>query len=159
MKKILFLMLISASFVLAQDSTKLIPDSTKHIQDTTQLSVDTTKYNGNWWKSLGSFDQIPFLTGIFDGLSLGATVVIDGFHVNDICYQTGTAAADDLFRRLDTIRVGHMYEQLDSLYSEPANININFDHAFRYIVYKLSGYEKPKLQKLLELYRKDNKVK
>jgi hypothetical protein len=145
MKKIIFLIIISTTFLFSQDSTKYTQDS--------------VKYNGRWWKMVGSLDQIPYLTGLFDGLSLGATVILNEFRPNDICYQTGASAADDFFTKLDTIRVGNMYEELEKFYGDSANLNVKFDNAFRYIVYRLSGYEETKLRKMLELYRKDENLK
>jgi len=147
MKKILILLIISTSILIAQEKEKADIDSVN-------LKTGSFVHDGNWWLGVGALNQLPYLTGVFDGLSLGATIVTNSFNVDEICYQIGSSAADDFFNRMDTIKVGHMYEQLQELYSDSLNLCINFDDAFKYVVYKLSGYDNEKLKTLIEMYRK-----
>ncbi len=152
MKKVLFLLLIGFSFATSQEKEKIESDSTN-------LKSDGFVHDGNWWLGIGSLNQLPYLTGVFDGLSLGATIVTNSFNVDEICYQIGSSAADDFFNRMDTIKVGHMYEQMQELYSDSLNLCINFDDAFKYVVYKLSGYDGEKLKTLIEMYRRKTNKK
>ena len=148
MKKILFLVFFSFTIMFGQDSTKIVRDSTKH----TPVII---RNDGSWWKKFGSMDKIPYLTGIFDGLSLGTSMAVKD--QNGICYQTGSSAENDFLNRLDTIKVGHMYEELERFYGDSLNTKVLFDDAFKYVVYRLSGYDSLNLNKLLEAYRKEEK--
>ncbi len=148
MKKVLFLFLLASSLSFAQ-----YPEYIK--KDSVELKMDSFKYNGYWWTKVGTMEQIPFLTGLYDGLSLGSSVALEGFNQQDICYQTGAAAAEDFFSKLDKIMVGHIYENLDTLYADTSNLKISFNNAFKYVVYQLSGYDNVRLKQLLEAYRKE----
>lgn len=145
MKRIIFLMFFCFYFSNAQNmnvNDSLFTETQKIVED------------GKWWIELGAFDKLPFIAGVFDGLSLGATFVLNSYDQNEMCYKISSSCIDEFFSRLDTIRIGHIYEQLEEFYSDTLNLSIPFSDSFKYVVYKMSGYTPEQLEELLVLYRR-----
>jgi hypothetical protein len=141
-KNIILMLVIFVSFGIAQDSTA--------------VSVDSTRFDGHSWKKTNLTMMIPYLTGVFDGLSLGSTLVLSSFQAGSICAQTGAQNIDDFYQRLETLTVYDLYQSIKSFYDDTLNLNVMFDNAFIIGVYKASKADPKIIDKLTVIYRKED---
>jgi hypothetical protein len=143
---------VSDSTVIVSDSIAITPDSTAIVDE----SIKDEIIDGKWWISVGQMGLKPYMVGLFDGLSLGTSLVVQRFHPNDICYRVGANAADRYLARFDTLVIGHIGDALDEFYADTINLKVHFEHAFNYMVYKFSEHDPEKLEQMLEMYRRED---
>ena len=167
-KIFILLLLFSTSLLFAQDvqtdiqktasdSITIVPDSTAIVDDSIEdEDIEDEILDGEWWISVGQMGLKPYMIGLFDGLSLGTSLVLQRFNPNDFCYRVGTNAADQYLTRFDTLVIGHIGDALDEFYDDPINLKVHFEHAFNYTVYKFSKHDPEKLEQMLEMYRKED---
>jgi hypothetical protein len=155
-KNIIIMLFFCTPFILAQNSAAVKPNSTTATKDSSVVKQDSTRFDGHTWKKTNPVMLIPFLTGVFDGLSLGSDLVLSSFPQNNICAQTGTQNIEDFYKRIETLQVGDLYQSINSFYRDSLNINVIFDNAFIIGVYKASKADQKTIDKLTMIYRKED---
>jgi hypothetical protein len=164
MKMFISLLLLSTSLLFSQEiqtnTEKIVSDSTIIVPDSTEISedfegIEDEILDGDWWIAVGQRKLKPYMVGLFDGLSLGTSLVLQRFNQNDICFKVGANAADQYLARFDTLLIGHIGDALDDFYADEINLKVRFENAFNYMVYKFSNYDPKKLEQMLEMYRRE----
>jgi len=158
--KLLVLLLLSTSLLFSQEIKERVSESTTKV-DSTVIDENEEEYltdeilDGYWWIETGQWRLKPYMVGLFDGLSLGTSIVLQRFNRNDFCYSIGAKAADQYLKRFDTLQIHHFGDSLDEFYADTINIKIRFENAFNYMLYKVTGENPKKLNSMLEAYRKE----
>jgi len=158
--KLLVLLLLSTSLLFSQEIKEKVSESTTKV-DSTVIDEDEEEYltdeilDGYWWIETGQWRLKPYMVGLFDGLSLGTSIVLQRFNQNDFCYSIGTKAANQYLKRFDTLQIHHFGDSLDEFYADTINVKIRFENAFNYMLYKVTGENPKKLNSMLEAYRKE----
>ena len=165
-KSFILLFLLSTFLLFSQeiksDIQQTVLDSVAIVSDSTEIAEDVIEeieeeiLDGHWWIATGGWRLRPYMVGLFDGLSLGTSLVLQRFNPNDFCYRTGAVAADQYLARFDTLVIGHIGDALTDFYADTINLKIRFEDAFNYMVYQFSGHDPEKLEKMLEMYRKED---
>lgn len=166
-KRFILLLLFSTPLLFSQeirtdisksstDSTAISPDLTATADSSIKLEdIKEELLDGLWWNDMGQMRLKPYMVGLFDGLSLGTSVVLQSFNPNDFCYKVGANATDRYLGRFDTLLIAHIGDALDDFYADPVNLKIRFEDAFNYMVYGFSGHPPEKLEQMMETYRKE----
>lgn len=159
--KLLVLLLMSTSLLFSQEIKEKVPESTTKVDSTVideeieEEGLEDEILDGYWWIETGQWRLKPYMVGLFDGLSLGTSIVLQRFNHNDFCYNIGAKAANQYLKRFDTLQIHHFGDSLDDFYADPINVKIRFENAFNYILYKVTGENPKKLNSMLEAYRKE----
>jgi hypothetical protein len=149
MRKISIILVLMAGicfYAFGQEITNF-PDSTS--------KQDSSSISGKYWTEMGMLNQVPFLTGFYDGISLGAGLALNGVNDKSVCSSVA-ASAYGRIQILDSIQLMYIQDEISAIYKDPENKCLKIEHVFWIAANRLAKSDPAYINKLFEVYRKED---